>query len=255
MHKQNIILIVISLVCGIAAIFLARNYVSTEIDGYKKSIDEQYQPVKVVVAARDLKRGTAISADNLSVREVPRGFIQHGTVVPAEVSEFFGIRLAFGIKAGDMLTGVYLGNVKGATFSSMIEKGKRAITFPVDIVSSISGMMVPGDVIDIFATLDNGEFENTLPIITQVQVIATGTVTDEITGPGAGPGRNFQNITLHVEPIIAAKIAHARSVGRLMVTLRGRGDDAQLRVPPVSTHTLLGEAAYKKVPIISGGKG
>lgn len=252
MSKQTIILIIISLVCGSAAVYLSRSYVNDEISSYKQNIDKQYKPVKVVVAKRPISRGELLSVNVLAVRDMPKAFVHSDAIRPGEIDTVLGFKMVYGLGQGESLLSSHVGSTKGASFSNLIEAGKRAITFPVDTLSSISGMITPGDHIDLFATLDNGGIENTLPIITNIIIIATGVVTDEVERSGSKSNRNYQNITLHVAPLVAAQIAHARSVGSLMITLRSRGDNTPLDLKPVTTRTLLGKSAYRKVPVIGG---
>ena len=53
--------------------------------------------------------------------------------------------------------------------------GKRAITFPVDEINSISGMLQPGDKIDLIATIRQLNNDVTYPLLQDVQILATGT--------------------------------------------------------------------------------
>ena len=251
--RQTILLILIALVCGGVAVYLANSYVTGEISEYKQSIDEQYATVDVVVAATNLLKGEELTTQNLQLRPVPKEFLHREAIRPSEVDSILGYQLVNPLGQGEPLLATHIQYSKINTFSSLIEPGQRAITFPVDPLSSISGMIAPGDYIDILATLKNGTEENTMPIITNIRVMATGVVTDQNRESSDRQDARYQTITLHVEPNIAANVAHARSVGDLTVTLRSRTDQEPLQQEAVTTRTLLGKTARRPVQIIKGG--
>lgn len=256
MGQKTILLIIVAVLCGGAALYMVNRYVSEEITEYRESVDAQYEPVQVVVAAADLSRGDLLTTNNLQVRDVPKSFVHRDAVRPSEVDSIMGANLLYALGSGEPLLATHVQHSSVDAFSNLIEVGKRAMTFPVDTLSSISGMITPGDVIDIFGTLKNGEEESTVPLLTNIRVMATGESVGAANGDfdnNNGPQNRYQNITLHVEPAVAAKIAHARSVGTLSVVLRSRIDQLPMELEPVTTRTLLGKAAYRQIPIIRGG--
>jgi pilus assembly protein CpaB len=254
MNNRTIILVVVALMCGAGALYLVNRYVNDEITEYRQSVDARYEPVQVVVAANDLSRGETLNSSNLQVREVPKSFVHRDAVRPSEVDSVMGANLVYALGSGEPLLATHIQHSNVDSFSNLIEVGKRAMTFPVDTLSSISGMISPGDIIDIFGTLKNGEVENTVPLLQNIRVMATGeTVRENEQAVRNSNQLRYQTITLHVEPEIAARIAHARSVGTLSVALRSRIDQLPMEFEPVTTRTLLGKAAYRQIPIIRGG--
>mgnify|MGYP003576677433 FL=1 len=115
----------------------------------------------------------------------------------------------------------------------------RALTFPVDEESSIAGMLAPSDRIDIFFTTTNGNETVTLPLLTNVPVIATGvrTVTNENYLKNAQG--QYRTVTVSVTPENAAKITLAQDAGKITITLRQPEDTADVRMTRISKNTLL----------------
>ena len=78
-------MLVVALVAGLAAVYLARSYIDNQVAQHKERLDEQYKPVKIVVAKRNLQRGEILNTDLLAVRPVPSAFIHSDAIRPGEV--------------------------------------------------------------------------------------------------------------------------------------------------------------------------
>lgn len=239
MKIQNILMLVVALLAGIGAVYLAQNYIEQEITGYKTEIDEKYKLTRVVVARRSLQRGQVLDNTVLAVREVPSAFVHSDAIRPNEVDSVFGHRMVYPLNQGESLLSTHIAYSKGDTFSNLVDSGKRAITFPVDVLSSMTGMLAPGDIIDLLVTLKDESTEKTFPMLTNVTVMATGTSIDEL-GIKQESTNKFQTITLHVTPEDAAMITHARTEGEVTVLLRSRSDSSPLAMSAVTKDTLLG---------------
>jgi pilus assembly protein CpaB len=137
----------------------------------------------------------------------------------------------------------------------------RALTFPVNEEASISGMLAPGDRIDILFTTTAANDSMTLPLLFAVPVLATGlrTQTNEnaLSEKLQGP---FRTVTVSVTPADAAKLTLAQEAGRLTVALRQPQDQTPIRITRITKNTLLkGEEIVPpvrpraRVQIILGG--
>ncbi len=116
----------------------------------------------------------------------------------------------------------------------------RALTFPVDDESSIAGMLAPNDRIDIFFTTSANNESVTLPLLTNVPVIATGVRTSTNAAYiDERRGSEYTTDTVSVSPEDAAKIAHAQDAGKITITLRQPKDEAPIALTRVTKATLL----------------
>src|SRR5690606_15406911 len=111
---------------------------------------------------------------NLTVRDIPADFAHSGAVSPKQFDQVKGRAVAFDVKAGEMLMWSQMEGEKVPTFSTRIEAGRRAITVAVDEINSISGLLEPGDLIDLLVTVDQQGEKVTVPLLQGVRVMATG---------------------------------------------------------------------------------
>lgn len=226
---------------GSAAAYLANGYIDRTVRQRRAEIDAQYAPAKVVVANADLRPGTLLSGETVAVREVPRAFL-HSDAIPADAwSGVAGRVLSHAIRSGEPVLLSHLAQDAAAGFSSQLDAGMRALTFPVDDESSISGMLAPGDRIDIFFTTTSNNESVTLPLLTNVPVIATGVRTRTNAGylEARRDAASYSTVTVSVSPEDAGRIAHAQDAGKITVTLRQPQDDAPIRVARITKNTLL----------------
>jgi len=148
------------------------------------------------------------------------------------------------------------------TFSARVEAGRRAMTVPVDEISSISGMLEPGDTVDLMVTLDQRGRKLTFPLLQTVQVMATGQrVVDD---PKTGDRRSYSTVTLDITPEQAQYVIVAREAGRITALLRNPQDKQPLADARSDVAQLLGlkdGAAVSnterdlQVPVLYGGRG
>lgn len=246
---------------GTAAAYFANDYIEQTIAQHRAELDAQYAPVKVIVAARDLRPGAPLSSQNVAVREVPGAFLHSEAIHADRWNQISGRVLARSLQSGEPVLAAHLAQELAAGFSSQLDHGMRALTFPVDEESSISGMLAPGDRIDLFFTTTSGNEATTLPLLSNVQVIATGmrTLTNE-NHPGLQDQRQYRTVTVTVTPQDAAKITLAQDAGKITITLRQPDDGADLHLARITKQTLLfGEpvarraTARRRIEVILGG--
>lgn len=245
---------------GTAAAYLANGYIEDTVEQRRTQLESQYAAVKVVVAAADLQPGAFLSPQNVAVRDVPAAFLHAEAIRAERWGEIAGRLLARPLRSGEPLLTVHLAQDASAGFSAQLTEGMRALTFPVDEESSISGMLAPGDRIDLFFTTTNANETTTLPLLSDVQVIATGmrTLANEH-HPDVQNQRQYRAVTVSVKPQDAAKITLAQEAGKLTVALRQPGDARALQMSRITKQNLLfGEPSRrsgmrKRIEIILGG--
>jgi len=259
-NKATAILLLGAIASGGGAAYYTDDYISSKVKNEEERLSNIYKPIKIVVAKQQLNIGDILSYSNLAIREMPNNYVHTAAVREAQSSTVVGKRIMHQLKAGESLLTNFLASSKSSGFSNLIEKGKRAITFPVDIVSSLSGLLRPGDRIDLMVTLNQGKMV-TLPLLKDITILATGGIVDDV-GRMSDDG-SYQTITITVSPINAAKITHARNVGNVTVVLRS-GKDGESSVAGnelsdrITIRDLLGQAKkkkrkYPKIDIIVGG--
>src|SRR5690606_18918337 len=137
-----------------------------------------------------------------------------------------GRAVAFDVKAGEMLMWSQMEGEKVPTFSTRIEAGRRAITVAVDEINSISGLLEPGDLIDLLVTVDQQGEKVTVPLLQGVRVMATG--QRSVDDPKSGERRMYSTVTLNTDPLQAQNVVLAREAGRITALLRNPQDSTPL---------------------------
>jgi pilus assembly protein CpaB len=259
LSKTWLVLIVAVVIGGIAA-FAASNFLSGRLADIEAR--SQGKTVNVVVAKRDLLRGESLSSDNVAVRAIPADYAQSGAVAPEQFGSIEGEAIGFDLKAGEMLMWSQIEGKKVPTFSTRIESGRRAITVAVDEINSISGLLEPGDLIDLLVTVDQQGKKITVPLLQGVRVMATG--QRSVDDPKSGERRMYSTVTLNTDPRQAQNVVVAREAGRLTALLRNPQDSTPLLGVQGDLTSLLGlgnspaatstaKTALPTVPVLYGG--
>jgi len=253
--RSNGILLVGALLAGSGAAYFSQDYIDDQVEAHKARLNEDYEPIQIVVPKETLPVGSVMSAHNLAVRPVPNAFVHDQAVRPEELDAVLGHRVMHQVNSGEPVLMSHVSQKRGSGFSNLVEKGKRALTVPVDSVSSMAGLLRPGDRIDLLATVRDSDRSVTVALLTNVPLLATGAAVDEF-GVEYTTAK-YQTITVSVTAEEAAKITHAQDVGRLSVVLRPAGDTSAAYTQPVTKNSLLGKTRQARGPgveIIRGGK-
>ena len=228
--NTNWLLLGVAIALGVGAVVLSNHLIQRRMAQLEEEARSGKETVSVVVAKRDMQRGETIAADSMAVREVPAEFVHADAIRPDQFASMERQRLAVPIKRGDILLPLHSEGNGGQVFSATLKKGLRALTFEVDAVNSISGMLRPGDRIDLIYSArpvgaGNEDGDVTAPLLSNVAVLATDqslTKRDE----ESGKERSFATITLEVTPFDANRIIVAKESGRITAVLRHPEDEA-----------------------------
>ena len=253
--KQNKTWIVLgmALVMGSMAALGTRGYLTTQMEAIEAR--GKGQTVNVLVAKRELKRGDKISADTVAVRAVPLTYAQSSAISPEGFDRVDGQALAYPVRSGEMILWGLMEGKRVPTFSARVEVGHRAMTVAVDEINSISGLLEPGDQIDLLVTIDRKGKKITRPLLQNVQVMATG--QRAVDSPREGEQRHYSTVTLDITPAQAQHVIMARDAGKVTALLRNPGDKHRIAGGNADMVALLAENAVKQtdtgVPVLYGG--
>jgi pilus assembly protein CpaB len=187
--------------------------------------------IRVVKAVKDIPEGTTISFDALEEKEI-RG--QHAQGELSNATLAVGRTAKYLIPAGNVVTFGDLAPMEPVTgIEARLKPGYRAVTFPVDSSSGVAGFVAPGSRVDILASAGSGHDTNTGCILSDVEVIAVGDITQR-----AASGTTYQGstITVAVSPADTTKLIKAQiASGKLYMALRNQKDHAPIRVVDVTS--------------------
>ena len=139
---------------GLAAALLAFIYLSAE----KKAMIEKYaggdrRQVTLMVASKDLRKGTILTQKVITSRKVPARFAHSDAIVAKNFERYVGGVIEVNVKAGKPILRSFLDTGFPADFSDTIPVGRRAMTVQVDEVNSVAGFIRPGNRIDIYVNV------------------------------------------------------------------------------------------------------
>jgi pilus assembly protein CpaB len=262
--NKNFLFIIIALVLGGGAVYLSNKVIRDRMNLLEEEAKRGKKMVKIVVPTKDLERGDVITPDAMAMRDVPQDFVSHLAVKPEQFDDLINQRLSSPIKRGEALTQMHTEGAGARLFSATLRKGLRALTFEVDQVNSISGMLRPGDRIDLVLTAKPANNvtgpEITFPMLLDVPVLATGQVVSK-RDPRDGSTKDFSTITLEATPDDAQKIISAKnsSGSKLTAVLRNSDDKQRFMASPITINDVIAgrsDTGLKRtVEFIIGGGG
>lgn len=230
----------VAVLSGVAAFYLAQRYLSESSAEVERAWQARYASRPVLVASRDLAAGKALAAADLARREMPAAFVPGGALDPARLQDALGKPLLLPLRAGDPIVDSQIATGNETALATRLSEGARAVTVPVDEVSSQAGLVRPGDRVDLMLAeqlIDGAErCVRVKPLLESLTVLATGQVqADPADGASAMLRRgldasNYSTITLDVTPEQAQQLALALRVGELIPLLRGEQDSSVLQL-------------------------
>ncbi len=255
MQRPKIILIA-GIALALLAVIITKVYLDqqrmlAQEEAKKKLEKTQANQTTILVAAADIAQGLVIDQNSVNTKIVPNQFVQPGAVTSFD--RIAGMIVIAPISKGEQITLSKLSYQRtGEGLASITPAGKRAISIPVDSISSVGGMIRPGDYVDLIAMLNipvstaEGKqvVQNTvLPLFQNVLVLAVGQeISSGVTG---GEGR-YKKATREVSPLItlalspqeANLVAFVQEQGRIRLVLRSPTDTKVEPMQPASWETL-----------------
>ena len=248
--NRNLLLLVIAIGCGAIAVFAGQRYLGDRLEAERARLaPKPVRTVDVVVARRDLAKGDPISAETMAVRPIPLDYVASGAIRPERFDDVQGGRLALPMRAGEALLASAIVGGEQVAFSSRVKPGIRALTIAVDEINSISGMLQPGDRIDLLFSAKPPDAarghtqvpEATIPLFQNLLVLATGRqVRAGVDGRQPGQaGRSFTSVTVEIEPEPAQRLVVAQRAGKLTAILRNPDDSTRMAGKAMDIRQLL----------------
>ena len=240
----------------------------SESDGEgKEEVAAASTTSSVVVASKDIPARTELTARLLEVTDLPPEQVLRGAFGDAEplVGQVTRYPLAEGEQVTLSKVGAQTTEEEEPGLSFVIPQGMRAFSIQVSEVSSVGGLVLPGDLIDIIAILDEGDvdFDKAVTLLQNIEVLAVAQTAQEAIPPqatvegedeaeadGAAAGTEevaatrglglrpedaeanpkARTVTLAVTPQQAQLLALTQARGKLALSLRSYGDEAEVQL-------------------------
>ena len=239
---------IIAGVLGLVAVFLINMYIQQAAQGARqRELERQKRLSTVVVAKRDIPSGSALEENMLREVTIRRDLLQ-----PSAATSIYRvvnmITLAPISKDEQILLNKVSVSGSEISLSSKVPKDKRALTIPVDNISSVGGMIRPGDHVDIFGvvpipvTTVQGKQATQLSNIALFQdilVLAVGSEYAAMPGAEKEQRKTSPTVTLALSPEEANIVAFVQEQGKIRLSLRSPQDVKKTNPMPVNWDTVL----------------
>lgn len=256
-EKQKLILIS-GIVLGVMAIVMTKLY----LDQQKQDLAEkaraaiasmQNNQTAVLVANKDIPQGAVMEAEMFETSIVPNKFVQPQAVT--SLDRIAGMVTVAPISKGEQvsLSKLKQDKISGRDLAGVTPSGKRAISIVADNMASLSGMIRPGDYVDVLAVVQipmqgqDGRVTGQIavvPLFQNVLVLAVGQNTGGMVSP-SGSGRYAEKapassgggdalITLALGPQEANLVAFVQEQGKMRLVMRSPAD---AKVEPIAPAT------------------
>lgn len=225
--------------CGLLAAVFAFFWFS----GKERALEEMSAPSPALVAARYVPSGTRIEKDMVEVKQVPRAFIQPGALKSFEEAE--GQVALAPLAPGEQVLANKL-TVTGVALALAVPPGKRAVTLAVDPAGGVAGLLKPGDLVDVLATVEDGNTFKTAVLVQAAPVLAVGRnfSAQPVKSDGALFGDSqADTVTIAASLFESQQLTHIEQTGRIKLVLRGPGDRERIPLPAVSGNQALKSSA------------
>lgn len=241
-NTRAVVMIVISVIIGLAAVVLASKWVRQQ---------GAMNTDKVVVAARDMDLGTRLTPESLKLSEWPKESLPQGAMLgETALGELIKHPqsqeprvLKVSVSRGEPILEPKLAPVgtKGG-LSAVIGEGKRAITVRVNDVVGVAGFALPGNYVDVLVNTQdenakNNDKDQTISKIVLERILVLA-VAQEASRDETQP-KVVNAVTLEVSPEQAEKLDLARSIGTLSLVLRNQVDASPVTTDGIYKRDLL----------------
>lgn len=178
------------------------------------------KPRRVLAAARYVPAYTRLDEGHLAFREVPEEYLAKGAL--ERMDDAVGLVTLAPLSANEPVLFNKLAR-QSQSLAAAVPEGRRAFSVAVDPVSGVSGLVRPGDLVDVLLLADEGSGGRPMAatLFQAVRVVAVGAryaVDDKAETEGGG------TVSLALTPQECEVALFAASRGRLHLTLRPTGD-------------------------------
>jgi pilus assembly protein CpaB len=193
--------------------------------------------VAILTAAHPVQAGTLLQADDVAWKEIAPGELKPGNLVRGQAAEaeYLGASTRRDVANGEPLVASDLLKAGDRRFlAAVLKPGARAISISVDAAQSASGLILPGNHVDVILTQNLGEASGegkrkvvAETILQDVRVIAVDqTINQQGKAPGAGQPQYFgetrmpKTVTLELTKRQAEMVFVALQLGFLQLAVR-----------------------------------
>lgn len=205
-------MLAVAVCCGLLSMLGVRHVL--------KRSEESRDPVfDVAIAIRDLEHGSVLDESTVRLVTTPENLVPPGAIF--NLKELSERRLKVPVKEGDWIVESKVGMKGDLGAMAGLPPGKAAVTIPVDVTTSHSGMLQAGNRIDLLLTYDDpnvsGTHQKTITVLEFVEVFA---VDAQTYGTEANVSGTARTMSLVVTPEQGRAVTLASKIGTLSTLMR-----------------------------------
>ena len=232
------ILLVLAVIFGLLSAYLTYEH----LEGVRSQYLKRTRKVEAIVLTSPIESGGVITESDIARKVVDRLSNQKIQEIPWQRRGFAVVQRKADrtLQAGTVLrySDIKAERKRSDGLAGIIRPGNRAISISVDAVSSVTGLIKPGDRVDIVGTFRFPEMKGdksldviTMTILQSVRIIATGKDMGN-SSMLQKKSRGYNTVTLALSPKEVEMIVFASQKGQLVLSLRdaeetGFTDDLQ----------------------------
>ena len=219
MKPKALMLLAVAIGCGLVAML----GVQQAMQGSQKEV--VIETKKVLMAIKDLKPGERLNETNVVLKDVPVTLLASlkGDVV-LKSEEFEERATTISVVTGDPIRKSKLSEKGQYSASSQIPKGMRVYTFTADDTHTHSGLLRPGDKVDVTVTFKSEKGGTTTKVLLEcIEIFATENKT--AASEDSKNEQRARNVSLLVSPEQDSFVKVAQARGKLSLSLRNPEDD------------------------------
>ncbi len=233
MAKKKL-LIAAGLVASFAALLMFLFLMEKE----KQTKEYHADDIEVVHALTDIPAGSPLTQDRVEIKKVPQRFLPANPLLYRDLATYLEMPVSETLKKGAMiLTSDFAVAEVARTLSGRIPQGERAMSIPVDAISGVSGLLRPGDRIDVLGTFPMGNKDEVVPeaggdgvgyvtmnLLQNVTLLAVGQEISDIAADSRQQRGAYSTVTASLTPDESELLTIAQTRGKLTLLLRHRDD-------------------------------
>jgi pilus assembly protein CpaB len=226
MRRSSIFMLIAAVMLGLVAVLFARSFVVKAPSGPSAPA---IRTVAAVVATADIPFGQKITPDKVKVVDFPADTLPAGTFQRIQDLATDDGRVAMRqISANELVTVTAVSDKSNRlSTAKLLNANMRAVSVPLTEVTGVSGMVFPGDMVDVFVTQSPEDSKAYAELLAQsVRVLSVG----QDMNVGKDKPEVVKSAVIEVTPLQAQKIALGQQVGQIMVALRKFNDEGRVRL-------------------------
>jgi pilus assembly protein CpaB len=249
MNVRTIVFVLAALLIAGGTAFVARGLLTQKPQ--PQVVQQETAGKKVLVAKANLPAGTLIKEEDVEWQKWPEDGINAAYLVEgqADTSSVVGAVVRRGIAAGGPITETMIARPGDRGFlAAVLRPGMRAMSIDIEDQTAISGLLFPGDHVDLMLLSQMPELQGVNgvevvgpdsfephvaeTILEDIRVLAVDRIINDIEGQEP---QKLSTVTVELTPKQVEMVHAVRDIGDLALSLRGLATDKQPGGTPVAS--------------------